>query len=395
VSLGGNDAGEFAVVSQPTPDIAAHGSAALVVAFRPASPTAIHAPPGRSATLSIQAVGSSNSPFVISLAATAGFYDCLTGAASEIHDQCNTCLFDLSPAVRQYVADYVVPTIGPLIGLPTTLEAIREIILQRHPLWLLGIDMGSLQSGSQHFVQELLYRLEVLARSQSVPKSRADQLLAVALDDVTALDLLSGMNNLAALDGLSYTMQDFVAQYAFYDVTLPLYDKFAFMAQDIIKYRTATGCSSFAAAYVAIVKELGLFPNPADVRYMVTTRSVDYNKACAINNPRDTNIPMSGHQVVLVRIAGTWYVVNETGVDQNLVPMPPSFDPDAVGTGPTPYENILLTFPTELGPTTHVIRKISPDANTSICDNTYENLMNISASGQYTSNICLWEDVDE
>jgi len=392
ISLGGDDAGEFAIVEQPTSELAAQGSADLVVAFNPASLTAPpDGQPVRSATLSVGASDECSEPLSINLTGKVSYYDCLTGDATDTYQQCNTCFLDAGPAVKEYVDNYVRPAIAALTELPDILKAIRPIILQIHPLTLLGIDMGLLPAESQHFVPELIDRLGVIAAAESIPQWSSDQVLAAALDDATALDLLAGINNLAALEGLSYAMEDFVALYSFHDVTLPEYEKFSFTAEDIVKYRVATGCTSFAQAFVAIVKELDLFPDPADVRYMVAALADYYNAACEFGSPRDPDVVINGHQVVLVKISGTWYVVNETVTDQDLIAMPASFDPDAFGTGSPPYENVELTFVAGMAP--FVIRKIGPDADTSLCDNSRDNVLNIEASGIHTSTTCQWDDV--
>lgn len=392
VSLGGKDAGEFTIVEKPGAAIAVQASADLKVVFKPASLNGVPAaPPVRSATLSIRADGCSE-PVVVNLTGKVSYYDCLSGEHVDYNLQCNTCYLDVGPAVKEYVDLYVRPVVDAQSSLPEKLKAIRPIILQTHPLWLLGRNLGLPPAPSQHWVPELLDRLSVIATEHSIPQTNSDQVLAAALADATALDLLSGINNLAALEGLAYTMEDYVALYSFYDVTVPEYFLFCFTAEDIIKYRVATGCTSFAQAYVAIVNALNLFADPADVRYVLTARATNYNLACEFNQPCDPFVTISGHQVVLVKISGTWYVVNETVLEQDLIAMPATFDPDTFANGSPPYENIELTFPTERGPTIHVIRGISADANTSICDNASTG--NISVSGRYTSNICLWNDVE-
>ena len=54
---------------------------------------------------------------------------------------------------------------------------------------------------------------------------------------------------------------------------------FAPSANEIIKNRAAFGCSHYARSFIAVVKALGLIDKPEELRYVISSKADDYNKA--------------------------------------------------------------------------------------------------------------------
>ncbi|MCK5106969.1 MAG: hypothetical protein KAI33_06210 [Elusimicrobiales bacterium] len=163
---------------------------------------------------------------------------------------------------------------------------------------------------------------------------------------------------------------------------------FAPTASDIIKHRMAFGCTHYARAFIAIAKALKLF-KPEDIRYVVSSSHTDYNKACsskgAVYDGPDT---INGHQFVLLRYDNSWWFINTSNKifekvpaknldyrKQNLTVKFPSYAKNK-GSG----HNILL------------VRYIGKNFNDGTCDNSFDNLMNISVSGKIDNNVCLWPE---
>lgn len=156
---------------------------------------------------------------------------------------------------------------------------------------------------------------------------------------------------------------------------------FAPSADDIIRTKAAFGCSHYARSFIAVVKALGLIINPVDMRYVITSKSDNYNQAL---DTLDTQKTINGHQFVVVKIASKWIAINTS--KSEWTPMPDGFTPDSVA----PPDNIPIRFPSYPG-VTFLFRKIGKDFNDDCGDNSLNALMNIYRSGDATKPEFLWE----
>jgi len=68
------------------------------------------------------------------------------------------------------------------------------------------------------------------------------------------------------------------------------------------------------------------------------------------------------------------------------------FDPGVYLTPAAPFTNAMIPFSTGASDVPHLIRKVGADFDDGICDNSFDNLMNIYSSGVYASPICQWPD---
>jgi len=73
---------------------------------------------------------------------------------------------------------------------------------------------------------------------------------------------------------------------------------FAPSADEIIKSRAGFGCTHFARAFIAVVKALGLVEKPEDLRYVISSKADDYNRALE-KEAREMTI--NGHQTSAAR----------------------------------------------------------------------------------------------
>ncbi len=146
---------------------------------------------------------------------------------------------------------------------------------------------------------------------------------------------------------------------------------FAPSAAEIIRTKAAFGCSHYARAFIAVVKALGMIDDPKDMRYVISSKSDDYNRAL---EKSDKEMTINGHQFVMVRIGSGWIAINTSKSEYTV--MPKNFSPDEL----TPPENISVRFGA-YPDVTFLLRKISRDCNENCNDNSLSALMNISRSG--------------
>ena len=157
---------------------------------------------------------------------------------------------------------------------------------------------------------------------------------------------------------------------------------FAPSADEIIMARAAFGCTHYARAFIAVVKALSLVKTPEDLRYVISCKADDYNRAMKTKDFKQT---VNGHQFVLVRIDSEWIAINTSKGDS--VVMPKDFAPDSYG----PPKNIPIRFESYPG-VVFLIRKISADFNDDCGDDSLCALMNISRSGDSQNSDFLWRN---
>lgn len=147
---------------------------------------------------------------------------------------------------------------------------------------------------------------------------------------------------------------------------------FAPSADEIIKTKAAFGCSHYARSFIAVIKALGLIDKPEELRYVISCKADDYNKAL---EKMDSEITINGHQFVIARIDTKWIAINTS--KSEFTEMPEGFSPDSLN----PPNNISIRF--ESYPdVAFLLRKIGKDYNDDCNDNSLEALMNIYRSGE-------------
>ncbi|EHP87341.1 hypothetical protein GeomeDRAFT_1427 [Geobacter metallireducens RCH3] len=158
---------------------------------------------------------------------------------------------------------------------------------------------------------------------------------------------------------------------------------FAPTADEIIKTRAGFGCTHYARAFIAVVKALGLVEKPEDLRYVVSSKADDYNRAL---EKQDMEKTINGHQFVLVKIDSRWIAIN-TSQREEAVNMPEGFSPESC----SPPQNIPVRFESYPAGIIFLLRKIGKDFNDDCGDISLANLMNISRSGNTENGMFLWE----
>ena len=156
---------------------------------------------------------------------------------------------------------------------------------------------------------------------------------------------------------------------------------FAPSADEIIKSKAAFGCTHHARAFIAVVKALGLVERPEDLRYVVSSKADDYNRALESG---DAEMTINGHQFVMVRIGPKWIAVNTTRSE--IVTMPAGFSPDSC----IPPRNIPIRFESYPPGVVFLLRKIGKDYNDDCGDDSLSALMNISRSGDFNDANFKW-----
>ncbi len=159
---------------------------------------------------------------------------------------------------------------------------------------------------------------------------------------------------------------------------------FAPSADEIIKSRAAFGCTHYARAFMAVVKALGLITRPDDLRYVISSKADDYNRALERKDYRAT---INGHQFVMVRIGSRWIAINTSKGESTE--MAPDFSPDSC----TPPHNTPIRFQA-YPDVVFLIRRIGTDWNDDCRDNSLSSLMNISRSGKPDDPSFLWDRFD-
>jgi len=156
---------------------------------------------------------------------------------------------------------------------------------------------------------------------------------------------------------------------------------FAPSADDIIKTRAAFGCSHYARSFIAVVKALDLIDEPEDLRYVISSKADDYDKAL---EKMDNEMTINGHQFVMAKIDFKWIAINTSKSEWTA--MPERFSPDSLSSP----ENISIRF--ESYPdVTFLLRKIGKDYDDDCNDNSLAALMNISRSGDSQNSNFKWE----
>ena len=156
---------------------------------------------------------------------------------------------------------------------------------------------------------------------------------------------------------------------------------FAPSADDIIKTRAAFGCSHYARSFIAVVKALHLVAAPEDIRYAISSKSDNYNRALAKGDKKKT---INGHQFVIVRMADRWIALNTS--KSEWTQLPDGFTPDSV----VPPKNISIRF-ASYPEATFLLRKIGKDFNDDCNDSSLISLMNIYRSGDANHQDFKWE----
>ena len=156
---------------------------------------------------------------------------------------------------------------------------------------------------------------------------------------------------------------------------------FAPSAEEIIGSRAAFGCTHYARAFIEVAKALGLVRNPEDLRYVVSCKADDYNKAMEEEDHKKT---MNGHQFVMFKTDSKWIAINASKGESAT--MPEGFSPEAC----VPPRNIPIAFKSYPG-VVFLIRKIGRDFNDDCRDDSLSALMNISRSGDSQRSDFLWD----
>lgn len=154
-------------------------------------------------------------------------------------------------------------------------------------------------------------------------------------------------------------------------------------ASDIVKYRSAFGCSHYARAFIAIVKALQLIEKPTDIRYVISSKYDDYNKCVELKGGDCPTI--NGHQFVFVKIQENWIALN-TNKSNDYVVFPEGFTPDLN----LKKTNIPIVFK-KLPGIIFLLRKIGKDYSDDCGDSSLAALMNISRSGDANSSELRWD----
>lgn len=159
---------------------------------------------------------------------------------------------------------------------------------------------------------------------------------------------------------------------------------FAPSASDIIKYKSAFGCTHYARAFIAIVKSLKLIEKPEDLRYAIACSHDDYNECVSSSDKEDFTI--NGHQFVFVRIKEKWIALNTNRLN-DYVEFPEGFSPD-IDLAKT---NIPIMF-NGIRNEIFLLRKIGKNYDDSCEDSSFRKLMNIYRSGDNTSSQLNWSE---
>ena len=154
-------------------------------------------------------------------------------------------------------------------------------------------------------------------------------------------------------------------------------------ASDIVKYRSAFGCSHYARAFIAIVKALQLIEKPTDIRYVISSKYDDYNKCVELEGADCPTI--NGHQFVFVKIQENWVALN-TNKPNDYVVFSEGFTPDLN----LKKTNIPIVFK-KLPGIIFLLRKIGKDYSDDCGDSSLAALMNISRSGDANSSELRWD----
>ena len=156
---------------------------------------------------------------------------------------------------------------------------------------------------------------------------------------------------------------------------------FAPSADDIIKTKAAFGCTHYARAFIAVVKALDLMDKPENLRYVISSKADDYDKAL---EKMDSEMTINGHQFVMAKIDSRWIAINTSKGEWTA--MPEGFSPDSLG----PPENIPIRF-ASYPDVTFLLRKIGKDYDDDCNDDSLTALMNISRSGNARDADFKWE----
>ncbi len=156
---------------------------------------------------------------------------------------------------------------------------------------------------------------------------------------------------------------------------------FAPSGDEIIRTRAAFGCTHYARAFMAVVKALGLIGRSEDLRYVISSKADDYNRA--LEN-QDVGATINGHQYVIARIDSRWIAINTSKGES--APLPAGFNPNDC----VPPRNIPVRFQS-YPDIVFLLRRIGADWDDGCGDNSLSALMNISRSGAPDNSDFLWE----
>lgn len=156
---------------------------------------------------------------------------------------------------------------------------------------------------------------------------------------------------------------------------------FAPSADEIIKTKAAFGCTHDARSFIAVVKALDLIDKPEDLRYVISSKADDYDKAL---EKMDSGMTINGHQFVMAKIDSKWIAINTSKSEWTA--MPEGFSPDSL----SPPKNIPIRFASYPG-VTFLLRKIGRNYDEDCNDHSLAALMNISRSGDVQDSNFRWE----
>lgn len=156
---------------------------------------------------------------------------------------------------------------------------------------------------------------------------------------------------------------------------------FAPSADEIIRSNAAFGCTHYARAFIAVVKALGLVDKPEDLRYVISCKADDYNRAL---EKKDYKTTINGHQFVMIKMNSKWIAINTS--KSETTKMPEGFSPESCA----PPRNIPLRFESYPG-VVFLLRKIGRNYDDDCGDDSLSALMNISRSGDTRNADFEWE----
>lgn len=264
------------------------------------------------------------------------FSCCYRAAASEPSSSTNISLIEVTPNVMEYASGIIKPVISSLPKKDKLSVLLKVSEVLRDPL--LGIGTNTIAPGNF-----IIY----------------DKLNTIKLGFLITFKLSSEQKNILKSWHSRYMQSD------------PADVFFAPSADEIVITKAAFGCSHYARVFVAVVKALGLIAEPTDLRYVISSKSDDYNEAL---EEMDKKMTINGHQFVMAKVDSRWVAINTSKSEYSL--MPENFSPSDVSFP----NNIPIQF-ASYPDVTFLLRKIGKDFNDDCDDNSLASLMNISRSG--------------
>lgn len=153
------------------------------------------------------------------------------------------------------------------------------------------------------------------------------------------------------------------------------------IAEDVIRFKIAFGCSHYSRAILALIRSSGIIPAD-EVKYVVAVSTADQLKVCTVNAEEDM---ANGHQFLLLKLDGKWNYWNTSSPALELIPTKHQ--------SPRMLLNTVVKFASlhkmpDEGRV--VVRAIEGEDTDPICDGTLAELRNIYRSGKASDPICRW-----